>query len=105
VQSDPRRRRFFTYRGLAGADLAGLPTSGLQTGLLELCGWRGPASASSARPPAPAGLLEFGGGLAEQAPGHDQQLNLLGALEEVKDLGVASPLLEELALGVAAGAA
>ena len=46
-----------------------------------------------------ASLLQLGGGEAEQAPRDHEQLDLLGALEDVEDLGVPGPLLEELALG------
>src|ERR1700679_4064747 len=50
-------------------------------------------------------LAQFGGGLAEQQPCDDQQLDLLGALEDVEDLGVARPLLEQAALALAEAAA
>jgi hypothetical protein len=48
---------------------------------------------------------ELGRRLAEQPAGDDQQLDLLGALEDVEDLGVAGPLLEQLGLAVADRAA
>ena len=44
-------------------------------------------------------------GLAEQLPRDDQQLDLLGALEDVEDLRVARPLLEQQLLAVAERAA
>src|SRR4051794_10934241 len=43
--------------------------------------------------------------LPEQLPSNDQQLDLLRALEDVEDLRVACPLLEQLFLGVAGRAA
>ena len=46
-------------------------------------------------------LLQLGRRLAEQLPRDDQLLDLLGALEDVEDLDVARPLLEQLALAVA----
>src|SRR5947209_18884504 len=49
----------------------------------------------------PDELLQLAAGLAQQQPGHDQQLNLLGALEDVEDLDVTGPLLQQLALAVA----
>ena len=49
-------------------------------------------------------LLQLGGGESEQPSGDDQLLDLLGALEDVEDLGVAAPLLEQLGLAVAEGA-
>ena len=42
---------------------------------------------------------------SEEAARDDQQLDLLRALEDVEDLRVARPLLEQLALAVAEGAA
>src|SRR4051794_18541835 len=47
------------------------------------------------------GLLELGAGLPEQSAGHDQLLDLLGALEDVEDLRVARPLLQQRVLAVA----
>src|SRR5437763_11196348 len=46
-------------------------------------------------------LSQFGGALAEQQPGDHEQLDLLRALEDVEDLDVAGPLLQQLALAVA----
>src|SRR3974390_2075822 len=43
--------------------------------------------------------------LAQEAPRDDQHLDLLGALGDVEDLGVARPLLEQLGLAVADRAA
>src|SRR3954452_11497999 len=43
--------------------------------------------------------------LPEQLPSNDQQLDLLRALEDVEDLRVARPLLEQLLLGIAGGSA
>ena len=40
-------------------------------------------------------LAEVGARLAEQEARRDQQLDLLGALEDVEDLRVAGPLLEQ----------
>src|SRR5207342_3169197 len=50
-------------------------------------------------------LPQFARTLTEQLPSHDKQLNLLRPLEDVEDLGVARPLLEQLALAVAEAAA
>ena len=52
-------------------------------------------------PPAAGPLLQLGRGLAEQPAGDDQLLDLLGALEDVEDLRVARPLLQQLVLAVA----
>ena len=49
----------------------------------------------------PARLLQLGRGLVEQPARDDQQLDLLGALEDVEDLRVARPLLQQLGLAVA----
>src|SRR3954454_7462822 len=46
-------------------------------------------------------LLQFGRRLVQQPPGDDELLDLLGALEDVEDLGVARPLLEQRLLAVA----
>ena len=46
-------------------------------------------------------LLQLGAGQAEHPARHDQLLDLLGALEDVEDLGVAGPLLQQLGLAVA----
>src|SRR3954452_705420 len=72
--------------------------------------WRRSDSSSAAqsvmRPlTVPRALLQLGRRLLEQLAGDDQQLDLLGALEDVEDLGVARPLLEQLRLGVAGRAA
>src|SRR5204863_10042406 len=40
-------------------------------------------------------LLEFGGRQAQQPASHHQLLNLLSPLEDVQDLAVACPLLEQ----------
>src|SRR5690349_19472731 len=45
-------------------------------------------------------LLELRAGLPQQSASHDQLLDLLGALEDVEDLRVARPLLEQLVLAV-----
>src|ERR1700760_4589083 len=58
-----------------------------------------------AAPDVKRALFELGGRLAQQLTGDDEQLDLLGALEQVEDLGVAGPLLHELALAEAGGAA
>ena len=50
-------------------------------------------------------LAQFLRVLAEQPPRDDQHLDLLRALEDVEDLRVARPLLEQLALAVAERAA
>lgn len=47
------------------------------------------------------GSLQLLAGVADDAAGDDEQLDLLRALEDVEDLGVAGPLLEQLGLGVA----
>src|SRR5437588_12949703 len=48
----------------------------------------------------PALLLQLGRGLPQQQAGDDQQLDLLYAFEDVEDLDVAGPLLEQLSLAV-----
>src|SRR3954454_3639078 len=50
-------------------------------------------------------LAQLGGRLAEQLARDDQQMDLLRALEDVEDLRVARPLLDQLGLAVAGGAA
>src|SRR4051812_32863505 len=42
---------------------------------------------------------------SEQLARHHEQLNLLGALEDVEDLRVAGPLLKQFGLAIARGAA
>src|SRR3954464_14290388 len=73
-------------------------------GVSTRCSWPWPTSTvpttSSGWRRSPPDLLELGAGQPEHAPGHDQLLDLLGALEDVEDLGVTRPLLEQLALGV-----
>src|SRR3954451_21423480 len=49
-------------------------------------------------------LLELCGGLFQQLARDDEQLDLLRALEDVEDLRVARPLLEQLGLAVPARA-
>src|SRR5690606_28957329 len=53
------------------------------------------------RPAVARALLQLGGTLAEQPPGDDQLLDLLGALEDVQDLRVPAPLLQQRVLAVA----
>ena len=50
-------------------------------------------------------LLQLGARQPQDPAGDDQLLDLLGALEDVEDLGVAGPLLQQLGLAVADGAA
>src|SRR5699024_11273026 len=50
------------------------------------------------------GLLQLLARVSEDPTGDDEQLDLLGALEDVEDLAVPGPLLEQLGLGVARGA-
>src|SRR5690606_15952301 len=59
--------------------------------------WRLPCDAPNRR------LLQFTGCLVQQAPGNDQQLNLLGALENVEDLGVTGPFFQKLGFAIAHG--
>src|SRR4051794_13038429 len=71
------------------------------------CAAGSPSRMRTARAPRPRWppLSELGRALAEQLAGDDQQLDLLRALEDVEDLGVARPLLEQVALAVADAAA
>ena len=63
--------------------------------------WLPPMTRSTRRP---RSLLELGRRQAQQSTRHHQLLNLLGALEDVQDLGVASPFLQHRLLGIACGA-
>src|SRR3954454_22717283 len=65
----------------------------------------GRALEGSARADPSARLPEFRGSLLQQLSRHDQQLELLGALEDVEDLRVPRPLLEQLVLAVPDAAA
>ena len=47
-----------------------------------------------------AKLPELRRGLPQQLPRHDEQLDLLRAFEDVEDLDVAGPFLEQLAFAV-----
>src|SRR4051812_17175349 len=49
--------------------------------------------------------LQLRGGLPKQATGDDELLDLLGALEDVHDLGVSGPLLQQVVFRVADAAA
>ena len=76
---------------------AALADRGVDTVFLALADLDGPEDVLALR----RCLLELGAGQAEHPAGHDQLLDLLGALEDVEDLGVAGPLLEQLGLAVA----
>src|SRR5699024_455531 len=53
----------------------------------------------------PTGSLQFARTFAEQAAGDDQQLNLLRAFEDVQDLGIPRPFLQQAVFGIGFGAA
>src|SRR5580692_3227543 len=65
----------------------------------------GPSPPGAVPPADGTALAEFARVLAEELAGDDQELDLLGALEDVEDLRVAGPLLEQLGLAEADGAA
>ncbi len=98
------------------ASQAGAKRDGLSVRrrLLELADLPSPDSPGQSAPPAGeircllAGttrmrgrLLQLGRGQTQEPAGDDQLLDLLGALEDVEDLGVAGPLLQQLVLAVA----
>src|SRR5690625_7240058 len=45
-------------------------------------------------------LAQLGGIQAQEPASHNELLNLMGAFEDVQDLGIASPFLQELILAV-----